>query len=89
MNTTNNQTSTYNATDLRFRLGEILDELERKSAPILIISRSRPKAWLYPYEDKNLTDDFFDRWQKTALPKYKTIKAKKLIAFIRKDRERK
>lgn len=89
MNTTNNQTSTYNATDLRFRLGAILEELDRKSAPILIISRSRPKAWLYPYEDRNLTNGFFDRWQKMALPKYMNIKAKKLITLIRKDRERK
>ncbi|MBI4991246.1 hypothetical protein HZB96_04100 [Candidatus Gottesmanbacteria bacterium] len=89
MNTTNIDTTTYNATDLRFRLGAILDELDRRSAPILIISRSKPCAWLYPYTKKALTSAAFDKWQKEALPKYKKIKAQKMIELIRIDRDRK
>lgn len=87
MNTTNHQTSTYNATDLRFKLGEILDELERESAPILIISRSKPKAWLYPYE-KNIKDqDPFAIWRKNVLPRYPKNATSEFIALIRKDRD--
>lgn len=82
-------TSTYNATDLRFKLGAILEELERRSSPILIISRSQPKAWLYPYTQKTLSDSAFEKWQKLAFPKYKKIRAEKMIDLIRKDRERK
>lgn len=89
MDTTNFPTITYNSTDLRFRLGAILEELERKSSPILIISRSKPKAWLYPYREKAFDNAAFDKWQKEVLPKYKKIKAKALIELIRKDRERK
>lgn len=83
------ETTTYNATDLRFRLGAILVELERRTTPILIISRSKPCAWLYPYSKKALTDAAFDRWQKKALPKYKRIKAQKMIELVRIDRDRK
>lgn len=77
---------TYNATDLRFKLGQILTQLEQKQQPILIISRSQPKAWLYPYHQKS-TQDFFARWEKNVLPKYKKVKAKELIDLIRKDRD--
>jgi len=79
---------TVNATDLRFNLGKILDDLDRQGSPFLIISRSKPKAWLYPYESVNISVDFFLKWQTEALPKYKKIKAKHLIGVIRKDRER-
>lgn len=86
-NTVANQ-QTVNATDIRFNLGKILDDLERQGNPFLIISRSKPKAWLYPYEPVNTSGDLFLKWQKEALPKYKKVKAKKLISVIRKDRER-
>ena len=79
---------TVNATELRFNLGKILADLERKGNPLLIISRSKPKAWLYPYERANSATDLFTRWRRTALSKYKKIKADNLIAIIRKDRER-
>jgi len=79
---------TINATDIRFNLGKILEDLERQGSPFLIISRSKPKAWLYPYEPVNSSKDFFKKWQTEALPKYKKIKAKNLIRLIRKDRER-
>lgn len=79
---------TVNATDIRFNLGKILDDLERQGSPFLIISRSKPKAWLYPYEPVTISGDLFLKWQTEALPKYKKIKAKNLINFIRKDRER-
>jgi len=35
---------TINATDIRFKLGKILEDLERQGTPFLIISRSKPKA---------------------------------------------
>ena len=79
---------TVNATEIRFNLGKILDDLDRKGSPVLIISRSKPKAWLYPYEPVNVFENLFLKWQKKALPKYKKIKAKNLISIIRKDRER-
>ncbi len=79
---------TVNATDIRFNLGKILEDLGRQGSPFLIISRSKPKAWLYPYEQANISGDFFMKWQMEALPKYKKIKAKDLISIIRKDRER-
>ncbi|PIV09896.1 hypothetical protein COS51_00965 [Candidatus Roizmanbacteria bacterium CG03_land_8_20_14_0_80_36_21] len=79
---------TINATDIRFNLGKILEDLDRQGSPFLIISRSKPKAWLYPYEPVNSSEDFFLKWQTEALPKYKKIKAKNLISIIRKDRER-
>lgn len=79
---------TYNTTDVRFRLGKILNELERVKKPVLIISRSKPKAWLYPYDQISSTEDFFEKWEKQALPKYLKIKAKQLITLIRRDRER-
>lgn len=79
---------TISATDIRFNLGKILEDLDRQGSPFLIISRSKPKAWLYPYESVNISGDLFLKWQTEALPKYKKIKAKKLISIIRKDRER-
>jgi len=79
---------TVNATDIRFNLGKILEDLDRQGSPFLIISRSKPKAWLYPYEPINTSGDYFLKWQKEVLPKYKKIKAKNLINIIRKDRER-
>lgn len=79
---------TVNATDIRFNLGKILDDLDRQGGPVLIISRSKPKAWLYPYEPVAVSGDLFLKWQIEALPKYKKIKAKNLIGIIRKDRER-
>lgn len=88
MNNTDFEQKTFNATDLRFRLGAILAELERRESPILIISRSKPKAWLYPYKESLTKEDFFAKWDKEALPKYRKIKAKDLILLIRRDRER-
>lgn len=89
MNTTDIFTpQTCNTTDVRFRLGKILNELERRKKPILIISRSKPKAWLYPYEEIPSGEDFFEKWKKQALPKYLKIKASQLITLIRRDRER-
>lgn len=85
MNNTFIDQQTFNATELRFRLGMILQKLEDKKQPILIISRSKPKAWLYPYHQKP-TQDFFAKWQKNILPKYKRVKAKELISLIQKDR---
>lgn len=79
---------TISATDLRFNLGKILEDLDRQGNPFLIISRSEPKAWLYPYEAVSSAQDLFLKWQNEALPKYKKIKAKNLISIIRKDRER-
>jgi PHD/YefM family antitoxin component YafN of YafNO toxin-antitoxin module len=79
---------TYNTTDVRFQLGKILNELERLKKPVLIISRSKPKAWLYPYDEISSTEDLFKKWEKEALPKYQKIKAKQLISLIRQDRER-
>ena len=79
---------TVNATDIRFNLGKILEDLDRQGSPLLIISRSKPKAWLYPYEPVSNSRDIFLKWQTEALPKYKKIKANKLINLIRKDRER-
>ena len=79
---------TINATDIRFNLGKILEDLERQGSPFLIISRSKPKAWLYPYEPVNSSGDLFLKWQTESLPKYKKIRAKNLINIIRKDRDR-
>ena len=79
---------TINATDIRFNLGKILEDLERQGSPFLIISRSKPKAWLYPYEPVNSSGDLFLKWQTESLPKYKKIKAKNMINIIRKDRDR-
>lgn len=79
---------TINATDIRFNLGKILEDLDRQGTPFLIICRSKPKAWLYPYEPVSSSKDLFLKWQKETLPKYKKIKAKNLISIIRKDRER-
>ncbi|MBI5123127.1 hypothetical protein HZA75_04695 [Candidatus Roizmanbacteria bacterium] len=79
---------TINATDIRFNLGKILEDLDRQGTPFLIISRSKPKAWLYPYEPVNSSGDFFLKWQTEVLPKYKKIKAKNLINIIRKDRDK-
>lgn len=89
MNTT--QTSniiTVNTTDIRFRLGAILDQLQRNQSPILLISRSKPKAWLYPYEEESNARGMFDNWYKQILPKYQKAKAKDLISLVRKDRDR-
>jgi len=86
-NTFMNQ-QTVNATDIRFNLGKILEDLDRQGSPLLIISRSKPKAWLYPYEQLRSSKDLFLKWHKEALPKYKKIKAKNLINIIRNDRER-
>ena len=88
MNSINTNQQTINATDLRFRLGKILEDLGRQGDPFLIISRSKPKAWLYPYENIKSRGDLFLKWKKDILPKYKKVKAKDLIAIIRKDRER-
>ena len=79
---------TISATDIRFNLGKILADLDRQGSPFLIISRSKPKAWLYPYEPMNFSGDLFLKWQTEALPKYNKIKAKELMNIIRKDRER-
>ncbi|PIU36583.1 hypothetical protein CO005_03615 [Candidatus Roizmanbacteria bacterium CG_4_8_14_3_um_filter_34_9] len=79
---------TVSAVDLRFNLGKILEDLDRQKSPVLIISRSKPKAWLYPYEPINTSGDLFLKWQTESLPKYKKIKAKNLISIIRKDRKR-
>ncbi len=79
---------TVNTTDIRFGLGRILTELERRKTPILVISRSKPKAWLYPYETAANSRDLFLQWQNNVLPKYKKIKAKDMIKIIRQDRER-
>ena len=88
MNTTNEkQVKTVNTTDIRFRLGSIISELERTKSPVLIISRSHPKAWLYPYEKKRKGEDPFAYWQKKVLPKYSKISAKQLIELVRKDRD--
>lgn len=89
MDTTIYNQPTFNATDFRFRLGAILEELERRKKPILIISRSKPKAWLYPYEENSSSEDLFLKWQKEILPKYQKIKARDLISLIRQDREKK
>lgn len=90
MNTTQiHDWRTYNTTDIRFRLGTILEELQRRKKPILIISRSKPKAWLYPYEEIPQGEDFFAKWMKEVLPKYAKIRAKDLITLIRQDREQK
>lgn len=83
---TNQQT--VNTTDIRFNLGKILEDLDRRQSPVLIISRSKPKAWLIPYEATNTVPDLFLEWQTNVLPKYKKIKASNLISIIRKDRER-
>lgn len=82
------QQQTFNATDIRFRLGKILNELTRRRGPILIIDRSKPRAWLYPYENITDGEDLFIKWEKEVLPRYRRIKAKDLINLIRKDRER-
>ena len=88
MNTTQSADwKTVNTVDIRFRLGEILEELQREKSPILVISRSKPKAWLYPYEDSQNANDLFARWQRQILPKYAKAKAKDLIDLIRKDRD--
>lgn len=88
MNITQNMDwKTVNTTDIRFRLGSILEELQRQKAPFLVISRSKPKAWLYPYESGQNADDLFKRWQRQILPKYQKITAKDLIGLIRQDRE--
>ncbi|MBM3209159.1 hypothetical protein FJZ40_02615 [Candidatus Shapirobacteria bacterium] len=78
---------TFNTTDVRFRLGKILAEVERRGKPALIISRSRPRAWLYPYKEATNKEDFFNRWQKEVLPKYAKIKASDLISLLRQDRD--
>lgn len=90
MNTTQNLNwQTVNTTDIRFRLGAILDELQRKKTPILLISRSKPKAWLYPYEENINSEDHFTKWDNEVLPRYrKKIKAKDLISLIRNDRDK-
>ena len=88
MNNTITSQQTISTTDLRFNLGKILEDLDNQGSPFLIISRSKPKAWLYPYELVNSSEDLFLKWQTEALPKYKKIKANKLISLIRKDRER-
>ena len=60
MNTTIPAQQTINATDIRFNLGKILDDLGRQGNPYLIISRSKPKAWLYPYEPvQSSSEDLF------------------------------
>jgi PHD/YefM family antitoxin component YafN of YafNO toxin-antitoxin module len=79
---------TFSTTDVRFRLGQILEMLQRRKRPVLIISRSKPKAWLYPYEVAPGGEKFFSQWQKEVLPKYAKTKAKELIALIRQDRDR-
>ena len=79
---------TVNATDIRFNLGKIFEDLDRQGSPFLIISRSKPRAWLYPYESVDSSGDLFLKWQTQVLPKYKKIKAKNLISILRKDRER-
>lgn len=89
MNTTFPNQQTINATDIRFNLGKILDSLGRQGNPFLIISRSKPKAWLYPYEPiHSSSGELFLKWGKVVLAKYKKIKAKNMAAIIRKDRER-
>lgn len=88
MNTTQiGNIDTVNTTDVRFRLGAILNELQRKKTPILLISRSKPKAWLYPYENDMKDQDPFALWRKKVLPKYPKNAANDLIALIRKDRD--
>ena len=76
-----------NTTDIRFRLGAILVELEKKKKPILLISRSKPKAWLYPYEKSVDADELFAKWQKLITSKYQKIKAKELIKLVRQNRD--
>ncbi len=88
MNTTSIINQTVNTTDIRFNLGKILTDLERRRSPILIISRSKPKAWLYPYEAQLSTDDLFLQWQQRVLSKYQKIKTKHLLKIIRHDRDR-
>jgi hypothetical protein len=78
---------TFNTTDVRFRLGKILEEVKRRGRPALIISRSKPRAWLYPYEEVRGGVDFFAKWQKQVLPKYPKIKARDLISLLRQDRD--
>lgn len=85
--TQTNNLQTVNITDVRFRLGAILNELQRKKTPILLISRSKPRAWLYPYEEVGNVQELFTEWYKQILPKYKKAKAKDLISLIRKDRD--
>lgn len=87
MNNINSSYQTVNSTDIRFKLGKILEDLERERTPFLIISRSKPKAWLYPFEQKD-SGDFFEKWRKTVSSKYKQVKAADLIKLIREDRDR-
>jgi len=87
MNTTVAINQTVNTTDIRFNLGKILTNLEKRRSPILIISRSKPKAWLYPYETQSLAADLFLQWQRQVLPKYQKIKTKDLLKIIRSDRD--
>ena len=88
MNTTQSADwKTVNTTDIRFRFGSILEELQKGNSPILVISRSKPKAWLYPYESGQNAKDLFARWQRHILPKYQKVKAKDFINLIRKDRD--
>lgn len=89
MNTTIPAQQTINATDIRFNLGKILDDLGRQGNPYLIISRSKPKAWLYPYQPvHSSSEDLFLKWGKIVLTKYKKIRARNMIDIIRKDRAR-
>lgn len=89
MNSTIANQQTINATDIRFNLGKILKDLGRQGNPFLIISRSKPKAWLYPYQPvHSSSEDLFLKWQKVVLAKYKKIKAKNMLDIIRKDRAR-
>jgi len=78
---------TFNTTDGVLSGEDILAELQRRKKPVLIISRSKPRAWLYPYEIIPMGEDVFSQWHKKVLPKYAKIKVKKLIALIRKDRD--
>lgn len=88
MNTTQiGSIQTVNTTDVRFRLGAILEDLQRKKTPILLISRSKPKAWLYPFEEDENAQTLFDAWYKRILPKYKKANADDLISLIRKNRD--
>jgi len=88
MNTAVAINQTVNTTDIRFNLGKILTNLEKRRSPILIISRSKPKAWLYPYETQLSATDLFLQWQQQILPKYKKTKTKDLLKIIRTDRDR-
>lgn len=84
-------TNTLKISDLRMHTAAVIDEIENKSEPVVVFSRSKPKVVIINYStfqslkivDKKNPGKFFANPPKRFLFKKKGIDSVKLIRSLR------